>query len=345
MRDFKAALEQGAPDAAYLFHGDDDFLKEAKLRQLIDHVAEPATRDFNVEILRAQDTDAARLNTALEALPVMATRRIVVLRDIGGLKKDARAALDAYLVRPASDVVFVMIAPAGWKTDAALVARASALEFRALTEEQAAKWVVAHATELGIVVDPDAAALLVQATGVDLAMIDGEIRKLRDFGGSAAITTAAVREIVGIRAGETSSDLLDRVCARDGVGAAALVPTVLSQPKTTGVSLVMALTTHMLALGHLIAARQAGMSTGQFSSELYTLFGEQRSAVVGRPWGEAIGTLARSTDQWDRRAVDRALSLLRDADSGLKDTSVSEEEQVVATLVMAMCARPRSRAA
>lgn len=345
MRDFKAALEQGAPDAAYLFHGDDDFLKEEKLRQLIDRVAEPATRDFNVEILRAQDTDAARLNTALEALPVMALRRIVVLRDIGALKKDARTALDAYLTHPAQDVVLVIVAPAGWKTDAALVARTSALEFRPLTDDQAAKWIVMRATELGVTVEPDAAELLVQATGVDLAAIDGEIRKLRDFSGGTTITTAEVREIVGIRVGETSSDLLDRVCARDGVGAAALVPTVLSQPKTSGVTLVMALTTHMLAIGHLIAARQAGMSPGQFSAELYALFGEQRSAVVGRPWGEAVGTLVRATDRWDRHAVDRALALLRDADSGLKDTSVSEEEQVVATLVIAMCDRPRSRAA
>ena len=49
MRAFKSALEQRKFDRVYLFHGDDDYLKEEKIRALIDRATDPGTRDFNLE--------------------------------------------------------------------------------------------------------------------------------------------------------------------------------------------------------------------------------------------------------------------------------------------------------
>lgn len=84
MRAFKAALEQGTPDAVYLLHGDNEFLKDEKVADIIVRLVDPATRDFNLDLLRASDLDAGRLSAVLDALPLMAERRVVVLRDPGG---------------------------------------------------------------------------------------------------------------------------------------------------------------------------------------------------------------------------------------------------------------------
>lgn len=345
MRAFKTALEQGTPDAVYLLHGANEFLKTEKVRELVDRLADPATRDFNFEQLRAPETDGAQLSAALDGLPLMASRRVVVLNDIGSLKKDARAALDRYLTRPASDTVLVLVAAAGWKADAALLAKTSSVDLRQLTEDETITWTLARAPLVATAIDEDAARLLVRATGADLALIDGELRKLRDYSEGHPITSAAVHAVVGVRTGETMSDLLDAVCARDGVRAAGLVELVLSHPKTTGVSLVMALTTHMLGIGQVLVAHRNRTPPRQLSGDLYAMLGEARSSVIGRPWGEAVSAWMKHADRWDDLSVARALALLRDVDGSMKESSLSSDKQTLATLLLTMCHQRRPRVA
>ena len=44
LRALKTALETREFDPTYLFHGDDDFLKEEKVRAVIESATDPATR-------------------------------------------------------------------------------------------------------------------------------------------------------------------------------------------------------------------------------------------------------------------------------------------------------------
>ena len=104
-------------------YGEDDFLKESAVKQLVDAAVDAATRDFNLDVRQGGELDAETLGTLLSTPPMMAERRVVVVRDAGALKKDARAWLDDYLERTsaapegagAADVVLVLVLSyAGW---------------------------------------------------------------------------------------------------------------------------------------------------------------------------------------------------------------------------------------
>jgi len=345
MRALKSALEQQRFDRVYLFHGDDDYLKDEKVRALIDRATDPGTRDFNLEVRRAAETDAGALGLALDSLPMMAERRVVVVRDVNTFKKDARAVLAKYLARPAADTVLVLVTASGAKPDAALIEAATAIEFRPLTEADLVKWVAHHASTLGLKIDERAAELLCSATGNDLALLSSEIEKLRSYTNGAPVDEAAIGAIVGVRQGETLGDLLDLVAQRNSVNAIALLERVLAQPKTSGVSIVMALTTQTLAIGWLLAARERGLAQHRFESELFGLLKENPSSMVGRPWGEAVKAWVHAVRHWDRDAVDRAISLLLAADLALKDTRISSEEQLLTSLLLSMTAGAPRRAA
>jgi DNA polymerase-3 subunit delta len=345
MRALKSALEKRTFDRVYLFHGDDDYLKEEKIRALIDRATDPGTRDFNLEVRRAGEVDAGALGLALDSLPMMAERRLVILRDVTALKKDARTVLANYLARPAADTLLLLVAGAGTKPDAALMEAAMAFEFRPLNDSELAKWVAHHASTLGVTIEPRAAELLCGATGNDLALLSGEIDKLRSYANGAEIGEAAIEAVVGVRHGETLGDLLDLVAQRKSVNAVALLERVLAQPKTTGVSIVMALTTQTLAIGWLLAARERGLAQHQFERELFGLLKENPSSVAGRPWGEAVKAWVHALRHWDAAAVDRAISLLLAADVALKDTRISSEEQLLTSLLLAMTAGAGRRAA
>jgi DNA polymerase-3 subunit delta len=332
----KSALDTGRFDPVYLFHGSDDFLKEEKVRAVIARATDPSTRDFNLELLRGGECDGAQLGAALDALPMLAERRVVVLRDAGALKKAARERLERYLAHPAADTTLVLVLPAGTKPEAALVAAASSIEFKTLSEDDLLKWIAHQATALGAVIAPEAARLLASYGGNDLALLSGELQKLTAYTNGAPIDVAAVEAVTGVRPGHTMGDLLDRAAARDTMGAVALVDEVLAQPKTSAVVLVMALATQTLAIGWGLAARARGLPAPRLESEYFGLLKEAGNAYPGRPWGEAVKCWARSLPRWTAADVDRALPHLLAADAALKDTKVSSEGQIVTSLLLAM---------
>ena len=337
----KAIRAHGPFEPAYYLHGADDYLKEDALRGLIASAVDPATRDFNLDVRAASDLDAEALGLLLGTPPMMAERRVVVLRDVQAMKKDTRGALERYLAQPAPDVVLVMVAPAGEpkKGDEELRARSYPVEFAPLDDDRLPRWIAHHASEVhGATITPGACLMLQGAVGNDLPALAAEIDKLASYASGATIDEDAVAAVVGVRRGETLADLLDRVASRDAAGALAILPHVMEQPKMGGVPIVMGLTAQMLALGYGAALRaERGTSGRALESEYWNFLKSGGSVMTGRPWSEAVKAWMRDVERWDVRAVDRALTLLYEADIALKDTRVSSEDRVLATTILALC--------
>lgn len=344
-RTLSKALRSGNIERAYVLFGDDDFLKEQAVREIIAAAVDPATRDFNLDVRAAADLDAETLGSLVGTPPMMAERRVVVVRDAGTLKKEARAALERHLEREASgggaaDVVVVLVYPSGekGKPDKGVLDRAFAVDFAPLAPNRLPRWIAHHAdTALGATITPEGADLLQQAVGNDLSALAAELDKLASYANGAAIDEAAVSAVVGVRRGETLGDFLDAVARRDAPKALALLPHILEQPKTTAVSVVMALTTQTLALAWGEAMRGRGVSASRLEGEFFGLLKSAGGAYTGRPWGEAAKAWAKHVDRWSARSLDAALEALLAADIALKETRVSSDEQLLATLVLALC--------
>jgi len=332
---------------AYYFFGENDYLKDEEVRRMVDAAADPTTRDFNVEVVRGADVDAETLGSTLSTPPMMSERRVVVVRDVGALKKDARAMLDNYLKRPAPDLLLLLVAPPGAKADQRLTGATTAIEFNALSGARIPKWIayyVEHDLESSIT--DRAITLLQEAAGTDLSQLKVELDKLASYAGGNPIDDAAVTAVVGVRPGETMGDFLDAVARREATAAIAMLPVVLAQPKASAVTTVMALTSQTLVIGWARAARDRGTSPSRLNSELFALLKESGSVYTGRSWGEFVSTCARASDAWTPRAVDAALDALLDADASLKGPRLSSDEQLLSSLVLALCgASPRRRAA
>ena len=339
-----AALKSRTFDPVYYFFGEDDFLKQGAVRDLVAAAVDPATRDFNLEQRRGPELDAEALDALLGTPPMLAERRVVVIREVDKLRKDARALLDRHLKHAAPDTVLLLVAPAGAKADKGLAGRGTAVEFAPLTADRVLKWVHHHAsTVLDRQITAAAAALLIEAAGADLAQLAVELEKLASYS-AATIDEDAVSAIVGVRRGESLGALLDAVAARDATTALELVGPVLQQPKTTAVSIVMNLTTQTLALSYGAALRERGTPPRAMFNEYMALL-KETGAFPGRPWGEAVTAWSRATDQWNAPALDAALSALLAADAALKESRLSSDEQLLTSLILALCGAGGSRAA
>jgi DNA polymerase-3 subunit delta len=278
---------------------------------------------------------------------MMAERRVIVLRDVGALKKDARKVLDQYLKSPAPDLLLLMTGAAGSKADTVLSASSTSLQFDPLTGDRIPRWITHRVTsELGLTITEPAIELLQAAVGSDLHQLAGELDKLASYieGHSQEIGEEAVAAVVGVRRGETQADLLDAVADRNAARALGLISHVLAQTKTTGVSIVMALATQMLAISWGRSRLDEGLPRARLAQEYFDLL-KATGAFTGRPWGSAAAVWARAADRWSRESLDRALDSLLEADIALKESRVSSEEQLLATVVLSLCAADDKSAA
>lgn len=333
----RTAMAKGAFAPAYLLTGE-DFLKEELLRDLVKAAVDPATRDFNYEVRRGGELTAETLGSLLATPPMMAERRVVVVRDPGALRKDARAALLRALAAPAPDTLLVLVAPAGAKADKDLEEAATVCHLRALTGDELPKWIGHHAGQLGATITPDAAALLQSAVGDDLPALAGELDKLVSYANGRTITEAMVSDAVGVRREETLGHFLDLVLAREATQALVALPEVLAQPKSGGVPIVIALTVQTMALAWMRAARDENLvPQHRLEGELYN-FLKEAASFVGRPWGEAVKAWVHALPRWDAASLARALDALLATDIALKESRVSDEEQLLASLVLTLCA-------
>lgn len=356
LRVIQAAIQSGQYAPVYYLHGDDDYLKDGAVRDLLAAAIDAGTRDFNLEQRRAADLDAETLASLLTTPPMLAERRAVVLRDVTTLKKAARAQLDRYLKNPASDTLLLLLSPMGTKPDAPIANASVSLDFAPLTPERIRRWIAHHATTvLQVDIADDAAQLLQQAVGNDLHLLAAELDKCASYvlgahdvtasgGARAMIDVDAVSAVVGVRRGETVTDLLDAVARHDAKTAVNLVGHVLAQPKMSAVQVVMMLSTQAFALSFGRARRDAGIPTNRLPQEFFA-FLKETGGYPGRPWGEAASAWTKVTDGWSADACQRALSLLLETDMALKDTRVSSEEQVLMSLVLALCATRTRKAA
>jgi DNA polymerase-3 subunit delta len=342
----RTAIQARAFDPVYFLCGAEDYLKEEAVRQIVEAAVDPATKDFNLELLRAGEIDGETLGSLLGTPPMMAERRVVVIRDVGNLKKDARTALEQYLRRPSADIVLVLTAAAGAKEDKALATRATVVEFDSLSGARIPKWIAYYAThDLGCEITEDAIGLLQDAVGTELAQLRIELDKLASFvagGERRVIDEQAVTTMVGVRRGETMGDLLDAIGRRNATAALELLPHVLLQPKTSAVTIVMALTTQTLALAWGRALRDRGIPAQRLENEFFALLKESGSSYTGRSWGEAVRSWAQVLNGWSAADLDAALAALLAADVALKETRLSSDEQLLQSLILTLCARGSS---
>ena len=74
----------------YLLCGEESFLVEGTLKQMLDHLLTPETRDFNLAFLEGADVTTQEILSQVDTYPVMSEWRVVVVRDSGLFKTQQR---------------------------------------------------------------------------------------------------------------------------------------------------------------------------------------------------------------------------------------------------------------
>ncbi|MCG8589348.1 MAG: DNA polymerase III subunit delta [Proteobacteria bacterium] len=180
-----AELRAGTVRPAYLLAGDELLLRDDALALLRETVVAPGTADFNTDRLAGDKTSSAALKDSVRALPVMASRRLVVLEepDRERSREGLRAALPEVvqeLVAQEQTVLVVTAAQPDRRTKwvKAFAAPAVSIDCSApRNARQIAAFARSEAERQGAQLEPGAAELLAERVGPKLLVLRQEIAK------------------------------------------------------------------------------------------------------------------------------------------------------------------------
>jgi DNA polymerase-3 subunit delta len=262
LKAFEAEVRSGKVGPLYLLVGEEAYLREKALHALIDAALEPAVRPFNLDVFRGGETPPGEIAERIQSFPLMAARRVVVVKACDELNEGAVRLLLPVVESPpeTSTVVFVGDRADGRKRlFAALRKAACTVEFRPLREREMAAWVQERLKALGKRLSQEAIPLFIERVGGDLGVAAGEIDKLVSFlGDRQVVEREDVEGAVGVSAEVSIFDLTDAVGAKDAGRALAVLRRVLEAGERGG-GILWRLTQHVHTLMKVRMLREAGV--------------------------------------------------------------------------------------
>ena len=203
-------ITAGQLDPVYLVLGADEYEK-GELANEFEEAIEEELRPFDVERFHGGEVALSAVLDAVQTLPMMAPRRIVITlraerflqpkRESEAATRDLEA-FEAYLGKPASTATLVLVAEGldeRRRISKRLLSRATVVrcgELEDVTDAQ--RWIRAQTKNAGVEAEPAAVRLLAGIVGPDIARLRGEVDRLLLYAaGQTRITVADVREVAG----------------------------------------------------------------------------------------------------------------------------------------------------
>ena len=190
--DFRKQIKT-APAAGYLLFGEEDYLKNYALGEARRELGgDPSLCCFNEILLDALDFTPEALRGALMPLPMMADRKLVLLRgmDFNGMRPGVLDALCEVLEElPEYDYNTLLIPVAAGAIDEGFPKKPSKIlcrlgkyltlvQFERCTPAKLSGWCIRHFQHNGVEASPALAAALIEVCGRDMLTLSSEIDKI-----------------------------------------------------------------------------------------------------------------------------------------------------------------------
>ena len=202
---FKADLSAGTVGCAYIFYGEESYLREYYLGELRKKLVPAGFEEFNYHRLEGKDLTVQALTEMAEAMPMLSERTLIVVTDfdIFKLGEEQREKLIALLedIPPYCCLVFVYdtVAYKPNKTMKELCKaigdHVQAVEFRAQDSNDLIAWIARRFRALDKEIDRQTAEYLIFTCGGLMTGLVPEISKIAAYAKGKAITQKDIDDV------------------------------------------------------------------------------------------------------------------------------------------------------
>lgn len=328
----KKDLAQGKPGRLYVFHGEETYLRDHYLGKLREVLLSGGMGEFNLHRLRPADVNPRALEEAVDCLPMMAERTMVLVTDFDLFKAGERDREE--YIRTLSQLpeycclVFVYDLleykpDARTKLAAALKANGTAVNFQRQEQGDLVDWVRRRFKALGKEIDPRLALELISLCGDLMTTLIGEIEKVGAYARGPKITRADIDAVAAPQLDAVVFEMTNAIGA-GSFDQAASVLGELFQMQEPPQKILWSLGRQMR---QIYSARLA-LEGGKGSREVSALWG-----IKPYPADKLMRSARRFTLGWCRQAVVRCAQ----TDLDMKSTG-RDGQELLTTLLLELAA-------
>lgn len=187
----------------YLLMGTEPYYPDLVCDEIIKYALKDSERDFNQTVFYGLDTDAGTVASECRSYPMMAERRLVVLKEAQSMKTLEDLATYASDPMESTVLVILMHGASADKRRALyknVQKKGVVLVSDALRDYEMPQWITSFYKSRGLDIEPAAAALLAEYAGTDMSRIMLETEKMQKNlpEGTVRVNAADIEKNVGI---------------------------------------------------------------------------------------------------------------------------------------------------
>lgn len=187
----------------YLLMGTEPYYPDLVCDEIIKYALTDSERDFNQTVFYGLDTDAGTVASECRSYPMMAERRLVVVKEAQSMKTLEDLATYASDPMESTVLVILMHGASADKRRALyknVQKKGVVLVSDALRDYEMPQWITSFYKSRGLDIEPAAAALLAEYAGTDMSRIMLETEKMQKNlpEGTVRINAADIEKNVGI---------------------------------------------------------------------------------------------------------------------------------------------------
>lgn len=229
-------LKTGIFSPIYILMGDEAYYIDKIAGYIEENALAPEERDFNQEIVFGADTTAAQIVDMAKGYPMMAPRRVIIVKEAQGLKN--LEAIEKYMANPSTTSVIVLCHKNG-TIDARkkIIAKAQAVgvvfESKKLKDYQLPAFIEKYLKGRKATIENKATMMMAESVGADLNRLTSELDKLLISlpPNDRRVTPEVVETQVGVSKDFNSFELRNAIVNRDAYKANLIIKYFDSNPK------------------------------------------------------------------------------------------------------------------
>jgi DNA polymerase-3 subunit delta len=307
------ALETQKFSPIYFIYGEEPYLIQQAVEYLKVCSLHGSSVDFNFTSFYSTDADISRVRDEVETLPMMASRRVVMLKEVQDLTDKEWDILEPVIATPVDSTVFILV---GGKVDKRkkffklLYEQSLHIEFKKPFENQIPGWIRHICKAHGLTITDEALQLLHRLAGNQLTEIESEIKKLVDYLDQRKhVELEDVAQCVSKKREENVFDLTESIARGDRVEALIQLVQLMEQGQSE-VAIVSLVARHI----RILLMIKQGMEMGLVNQKL---------AQFAQVPSYYLSDYVAQARTWTTKKLESSLLVLAETDKAIKSSPLS----------------------
>lgn len=306
-------LERNIIDPVYLVMSDEAFMIDDAIERIRSKVLTKGLEDFNLDVFYGQSADLNHIRDTIETLPLMAERRLIILKEAQDIKDKDLELLLPMLENPVSTSVVILTTKKMDQRKKFYKKSEQAgcvVKLQKPYPNQVPNWIHYLAQRNRAQISADSVLLLQQLVGSNLTDLDNEIKKLVQYaGGSRTIEVDDVLHVVSKTRVDSVFDFTNAIGNLDKARALLSLANLLENGQSE-IGILMLVARHLRILMSIQDGLKAGVS------------GNALTARVGVS-NFFIRQYIEQSRSWTSDKLERTYRALMETDRALKSSPLS----------------------